>query len=132
MVAILRRLFAQHGFPNGLIQRYFQILKINRLGDKIERAAVQRRADIRHIAVSGGDHRTQQRMFLANPRKQGQAVHHRHINVGEHHVETRIGLELRQGLLAIARELEGELRRANPFTEALRDQGFQIRFIINN
>ena len=41
--------------PGGLGYRGFEVRKIDRLGQEIERAAVHRGADIAHIAVSGND-----------------------------------------------------------------------------
>src|SRR5713226_8447768 len=38
---------------DGLVDRGFEIGKINRLGQEIERAAVHRGADIAHIAIGG-------------------------------------------------------------------------------
>ena len=43
-----------------LFQSVFEIVKIDRLGQKVERAAVHGGADIRHVVVRGDDHRLQE------------------------------------------------------------------------
>src|SRR6266446_1748836 len=40
---------------NGLVDGHFEIAEIDRLGQKIERAAVHRDADVAHVAIGGDD-----------------------------------------------------------------------------
>ena len=69
-----------------LLERDREVLEVDRLGDEVERAAVERGADVRHVAVGGDDDRAQQRVRLVEVAEQRQTVHDRHVDVGEHDV----------------------------------------------
>ena len=50
------RLAEDADVADGLGDGRFKVDEVDRLGDEIERAAVHRRSDIRHVAVRGHDH----------------------------------------------------------------------------
>ena len=71
----------------------FEIAQIHRLGDKIKGAAIHRRAQIRHVAIGRDDDRPHRRLPLAQFAKQGEPIHHRHVDVEQHQVDIRLGGE---------------------------------------
>ena len=83
-----------------------EVLEVDRLGDEVERPAIEGRADVRHVAVGRDNHGFQQGMPLVQVGEQGQTVHHGHVDVGQHHVGIGLGVELPECILAIAREDE--------------------------
>ena len=70
-----------------LVDRRFEIGEVDRLGDEIERPAVHRGADVGHVAIGGDDHRRERLVALLDLLQQGQAVHPRHVDVADHHVD---------------------------------------------
>jgi hypothetical protein len=68
---------------------------------------------------------------VAQPREQGQPVHHRHVDVEQQQLDVGIGFQNRQRLLAVVGEAEGELAVADLTAEALRNQRFEIRLIVD-
>src|SRR5262249_23231809 len=59
-------------------------------------------------------------------------VHPRHVDVGHHHVDGAVRLELGQGLDAIAGEHKSDGALANLMPEFLLDQKFQVRLVIDH
>src|SRR5579864_5722039 len=70
-----------HDVVDGLAHGDFEIAEIDRLGDKIKRAAVHRGAQIFHVAIGRDDDGAHFVALLAQPGEQGQPVHHRHVDV---------------------------------------------------
>lgn len=115
------------------VQRDLQILKINRLGEKIERASIERRADIRHVAVCRHNYCARQWKSLADLPQQREPIHHRHVDVGQHDInEPGVLPQLRQRILAMAGERKRKFPRANPLAELLRNKELQVRLVIDD
>ena len=88
-----------------------EIAKIDRLGHKIERAAIHRGADVGHVAIGRHDDGRDLVLALLQLLQQRQPVHPRHIDVADDEVDVVIGLERRQRFDAIVGEQETRMRR---------------------
>ena len=71
-------------------------------------------------------------MLLGQLGKHGQAIHHRHVDIGEHEFDLGIGRDETQGFGAVAGELERELAGSDLPPEALADQQLEIGFVVND
>jgi hypothetical protein len=109
-----------------------EVGKIDRLGDKVEGAAVHRGADVRHFAIGRDDHRGGVSFALMQVGQQGQSVHSWHIDVAQKHVDVAAGIKLRQRIHAIIHEDEAKLSIGDLPAELLNDRQFQIRFVIDD
>ena len=64
--------------------------------------------------------------------EQGEAVHLRHVDVGEDELDVAILLQPGERLDAVAGEDEGEVAGANLAAELLPDQQLEIRFVVDD
>lgn len=111
----------------------FEIGEINGLGEEIEGAAIHRCADVAHVAIRGEDHGLDHAAIEGvNAREQLEAIHHRHVDVGDHQFESGIGFDLAQSFGAVASEGELEPEIAIAALEALTDQDLDIGLIIHD
>ena len=115
----------------GVAHRDFEIVQIDRLGHEVEGAAVHRRANVGHVAVRRNNDRANRRLTRPQFGKQGQPVHHRHVDVEKQKLD--IGLPLQHGerFLAMVREAEGEFVRPDLAAKSLPDQLLEIDFVID-
>ena len=67
-----------------------QVLKVDGFGDKVKRPPVHGRADVFHVAISRDDDRADVGIDFGNLFEQGEAVHLRHVDVCEHHVDVGV------------------------------------------
>jgi hypothetical protein len=100
----------------------FEIAKIDRLGKKIERAAVHRGADIAHVAVGRNDDGRFLVFGLLQFLQQHQAIHPRHVDVGHHHIDMWVLLDRLQRLNPVMGEHESHHAVANLLAEFLQDE----------
>ena len=68
----------------------FQVGEIDRLGQKIERAAVHGGADIAHVAIGRDDDGRNLFARLLQLLQQRQPVHPRHVDIGDDHVDVAV------------------------------------------
>ena len=118
-------------FVEGLADRDFEIGKIDRLGDEIERAAVHRGAQIGHVAIGRDDDRADCRPLLAQPGEQGQPVHDRHIDVEEYQLDVGFGRQYCQRFFAVMRKAEDEFPLPDLAAEALSQQELEIGLVVD-
>ena len=116
----------------GLVDGRFEIGEVDRLGQEVEGAAVHRGADIGHVAVGGDDDRGQVLLALLQPAEQRQPVHPRHVDVADDHVDLGIVSQHSQRVHAVLGKDEAELAIADLPPEALDNQQFQIRLIVDD
>ena len=83
----LPRLAQDLDMPDGLGDGRFEVGKIDRLDQKVESAAVHRRANIGHVAVGRDDDGRDLFFGLLQLLQEGKPVHARHVDVGDHHVD---------------------------------------------
>ena len=60
-----------------------------------------------------------------------QPVHHRHVDVEQHQVDIRFGVERRQRLLAVMGEAECEFLLADLAAKTLPDQQLEIGLVVD-
>ena len=116
----------------GLLDRALEIVEIDWLDQEVERAAIHRGADIRHVPVGRHDHRAHVLVEIAEAGEESQPVHARHVDIGEHHVDVRSGLEELERMLAVAREDEDQLAAPDPAPKALGHEGLEVRLVIDH
>ena len=126
------RVAQRRDMAEGLANRRLEIAEVDRLGKKIEGAAVHRGADVGHVAVSRDDHRRVFGRLVLQFAKQRQPVHPRHVDVGDHHVEIGVIFQEDQSLDPVAREAEGQRTVADLPAEFLRDQILQIGLVVDD
>ncbi len=118
--------------PNSLGDRRFEISKINRLGQEIERTAVHRGANVGDVTI-GRDNDSRELLFaLLQFLQQRQPVHPRHIDVGNHQIDVSVGLQHGQGLDAVAGKQKADGTTVNLVPELLLDKRFQVRLVVDN
>ena len=117
---------------DGLVDGHFEIAEIDRLGQKIERASIHRGTDVAHVAIGGNDDGRLPVLGLLQFLQQGQAVHPRHVDVGNHHVDMRMIRDRLQRLDSIMGEYERHRAIANLLAEFLQDQSLEIGLVIDN
>jgi hypothetical protein len=64
--------------------------------------------------------------------QQRQAVHLGHVDVAQHEIDVRVGVELRERLDAVVREQEVVPAVANLTPELLLDEQLQIRLVVDD
>ena len=116
---------------DGLVDGHFEIAEIDRLGQKIERAAVHRGADVAHVAIGGDDDGRFLVLGLLQFLQQRQAVHPRHVDVGDYHVDIGMVLDRLQRLDAVMGEHELHRPVANLPAEFLQHQSLEIGLIVD-
>ena len=126
------RLAQDADMPDGLGDRRLEIDEVDRLRHEIERAAVHRRPDIRHVAVRGDDHGREVVVAFLELSEQGQPVHARHVDVAEHHVDVAVAVEHAQGLDAVAGEEEADAAIPDLPPELLQDQPFEVGLVVDD
>ena len=126
------RLAQDADMANGLGDRRFEIDEVDRLGDEIERAAVHRRPDIRHVAVRGHDHGREVLVAFLELSEQGQPVHSRHVDIAEHHVDIAVPVEHGQRLDAVMGEEEAYAAIPDLPPELLQDQSFEVGLVVDD
>ena len=109
-----------------------QILKINGLGNKVERPPIHSRADIFHVAISRDNYSTEVGIDFRHLFEQREAIHPRHIDIREHHVDIRIRVQYLKGLNAVVGKDEFVVSGANIAPHALPHEMFEIGLIINH
>ena len=113
---------AVHGDP--------QVFEVHGLGDKVERAAVHRGADVLHVAVGGNDHGAEVWVDLGDLLQEGQAVHLGHVNVGEDHINGVVRRELLERFDSVAGEDKFVAARPDLTPHALQHQRFEIGLVV--
>ena len=109
-----------------------EIGEIDRLGEKVESAAVHRGADVGHVAVSRHDDGREPGRLVLQPREQGQPIHPRHVDVGHDHVEVAVLGEEGQRLDAVAREAEGDRAVLDLTAKLLPDEILEIGLVVDD
>ena len=127
----LPRLAQSFDVPQCLGDGGFQIAEIDRLGDEIERAAIHRGADIRHVAIGRHDDGGQPAVAFLQLLQQRQAVHPRHIDVADHQIDVAIRFQHRQRLDAVAGEEKLRRSVADLAAEFLHDESLQVGLVID-
>ncbi len=117
---------------DGLVDGQFEVAEIDRLGQEIERAAVHRGSDVAHVAIGRDDDGRLLVVGLLQPREQRQPVHARHVDIGHHQVDLRMGLDRLQRLDAVAGKHEVHRAVANLLAELLQHQSLEIGLIIDD
>ena len=117
---------------NRLGDGHFEIREVDWLRQKIEGSAVHRGADVGHVAVGGNDNGRELRRLVLKPRKQGQPVHARHVDVGDDHVVIPVFLQEGERLHAVARKPERHRAFPDLAAELLRDQILQVWLVVDN
>ena len=109
-----------------------EVLKVEWLGDEVERAPVHGSADVLHVAVGRDDHRPDVGVHLGYLLEQGEAVHAGHVDVGDHHVDVVLALEPLEGLHPVGGE--DELIVAGPDVAAhpLQHQHFDVGLVVDH
>ena len=117
---------------DGLVDGHFEIAEIDRLGQKIERTSIHRSTDVAHVAIGGNDNGPLPVLRFLQLLQQGEAVHPRHVDVGNHHVDMRMIHDRLQRLDSIMGEYERHRAIANFPAEFLQNQGLEIGLVIDN
>ena len=115
-----------------LVDRRLQVGEIDRLGQKIEGAAVHRGANVGHIAIGRDDNGRKPFLGLLKLLQQRQAVHARHVDVGHHHVDIAVRLDCGERLDPVPGEQEADRSVADLAAESLQDKRFQIRLVVDD
>ena len=84
MFGVAADLFAQGVLFGGTFQRVLQQVVVDGLGDEVRRAEAQAFDGVVHVAVPGDHDDLRVGILVAYPFEQGQAVHARHTDVGDH------------------------------------------------
>ena len=92
MFGVAADLFAQGVLFGGAFQRMFQQIFVDGFGDEVRRAEAQAFDGVIHVAVPGDHDHLRVGSLLPYPFEQGQPVHARHADVGDHDGE-RVGGE---------------------------------------
>ncbi len=106
--------------------------EIDRLGDEVEGAAVHRGAQIGHVAIGRDDDCAHLVVLLAQPRKKGQTVHHRHVDVEHHQIDVRLSGEHLERFRAVPREARSKLALANLPAEAMGQLQLEIGLVVDD
>jgi hypothetical protein len=114
-----------------LLDRDFEIVEIDRLGDEIECAAVHRGTDIRHVAIGRDDDCARRRLASPQLSEQCQPIHDRHVDVEQQQLDVGLIRQLRERLLAMIGKAEIEFTGADLVAKPLADQHLKIRFVID-
>src|SRR5579883_3426225 len=123
---------AQHlDMADGLVDGGLEIGEIDRLGEEVERAAVHGCADVAHVAIGGDDDGRLLVLGLLQLGEQRQPVHPRHVDVGYHHVDMRMGFERLQRLESVMGEHERDGALADTLAEFLQHQRLEIGLVVN-
>ena len=77
--------------PDSLLNRRFEVEKIDRLGEEIKGAAVHRGADVDHVAISRDDDGRQLYLVLLQLPEERKPVHPRHVDVGNNQIDALVG-----------------------------------------
>ena len=109
-----------------------QILKINGLGNKVERPPIHGRTDVFHIAISRDNDSPEVWIDLGHLFEQRETIHPRHIDVRKHHIDIRIRVQHLESLNAVVGKDEFVVSGANIAPHALPHEMFEIGFVINN
>ena len=118
--------------PERLGEGGLEVLEVERLDEEVEGPAVHRHADVAHVAVGGDHDDLDERIDLAHPRQEGEPVHPRHVDVGEHDIGVRVLAQLLQGVLAVGGEDELVDGLADVLAEALLHQQRHVRLVIDD
>ena len=118
--------------PDGLGDRRLEIEKVDRLGQKIERAAVHRSANVGDVAIGGDDDGGKLLFVLLQFLQQREPIHPRHIDVGHHQIDVVVFLQHSQSFDAVAREQKVDAALANLTSELLLDEFLQVRLVVDN
>lgn len=84
MFGVAADLFAQGVLFGGTFQRVLQQVVVDGLGNEVRRAEAQAFDGVVHVAVPGDHDDLRVGILIAHPFQQGQAVHARHTDVGDH------------------------------------------------
>ena len=126
------RLLHRVDVVQGLVDGDFQVVEVDRLGYEVEGAPVHGGADVLHVTVGGDDDGADFRVRVFELAQERQAVHHRHVDVGEDQADVRVFGESVQGFLAVVGEDEVDLALADGAAEFLADEQFQVFFVVDD
>ena len=115
----------------GLLDRDFEIVEIDGLGDEIESAAVHCGADIGHVAIGRDDDRAGRRLARAQLGEERQPIHDRHVDVEQQQLDVGLVRQFRQRLLAVTGEAKIEFAGADLVAKPLAQQHFEIGLVVN-
>ena len=126
------RLMDVMDLTDGLLDGHIQVVHIDRLGDKVEGAAVHGLADVQHITV-GTHHDDPQGwiMLLIHIRQQLQTVHHGHVDVAEDNLDVGVVVQDVQRLHAVTGIEELILAGPDLAPEVLSHQRFDGLLVID-
>ena len=125
-------MLARFHLAQGLIERGIEVVKVDRLGDKVEGPPVHGGADVGHIAVGRDNDDPEEAIQPSDVVEQRQAVHARHVDVRQHYIDGGFGLEIVESLDAVSGEGKDQFAAANTLPKLLADQKLQVRFIIDD
>ena len=116
--------------PQGPVDSDLQVLEIDGLGDEIERAAVHRGANVFHVAVCGDYDGAYVGTYFRYLFKEGQAVHLRHVDVGEHHVDALVLIQTLERLDPVPGEDELIPAAPDVAPHTLQYQRLKVRLVV--
>ena len=109
-----------------------QVGEVEWLGDEVEGAAVHGGADVLHVAVGRDDDGADVGIDVRDLREQRQAVHLRHVDVGQHHLDLVVGVQQLERLDAVVREDELVVAGPDLPAHALQDQRLQVGLVVDD
>ena len=118
--------------PDRLDQGDLEIVEVDGLHQEVDGPAVHRRADVGQVAIGGHDHRLQEAVAFLDVCQQGQPVHARHVDVGHHHLDGRIGVQPVERIGAVTSKQELILLLPDLLAESLPHQQLQVGLIIHD
>src|SRR2546423_1240825 len=120
--------------PDGLVDGHFEVAEVNRFGEKIERSAIHRRADVANVAIGRDNDGGLLGFGLLQLLQHGHPGHPRHVDIGQDQYQRWIGdiggadqRRWRRG-----RKLHQETPGAQIAPELLTEQVFDVRLVVNN
>ena len=109
-----------------------QVVEVDGLRHEVEGTPVHRRTDVFHVTICRHNNRSDIRVHLGYLLEKRKTIHLGHVDIGEHHVDLRIAVELLKGLNPVAGKHEGVLARANLPAHALAHQVLKVGFVVHN
>ena len=113
------------------VDREFQVVEVDWLGDKVEGTSVHSNPDVLHVTVSGYNDSPYIRCYIRNSVKKCEAIHLGHIYVRQNHVDALVRVERFQCFDTVVGE--NKLVDTGSYVSAhtLQHEGFEIRLIVD-
>ena len=132
LVARRQRFTPLFEVAQGSVYRDLKVLEIERLGDEIEGPPVHRRADILHVTVRRYDDGADIRIDLRYLFQKREAVHPRHVDVRDDHIDILMFVQHLESFDAVAGELEAVGAGSDLPSHALKYQWLKVRFVVDH